>query len=53
MKSAVREAETETVQEAPACLSCGSPRMDWTEAGWKCQDCGAVELVSVEQRKVA
>jgi hypothetical protein len=29
----------------PFCLSCGSLRLDWTGAGWKCQDCGVVEEV--------
>jgi len=29
----------------PACLSCGSPRVDWVEAlaMYRCQDCGAKE----------
>jgi len=32
--------------EVPSfCLSCGSPRLDWTGWGWKCQDCGVLEEV--------
>jgi tRNA(Ile2) C34 agmatinyltransferase TiaS len=51
MINAISEIETGTVQEAPACLGCGSQRMDWTGSGWKCQECGAVERI--ESRKVA
>jgi tRNA(Ile2) C34 agmatinyltransferase TiaS len=41
------------VEESPACLACGSPRMDWTADGWRCQDCGAFEYVTVAERRVA
>ena len=51
MINAISEIETGTVEEAPFCLGCGSQRMDWTESGWKCQGCGAVEVV--ESRMVA
>jgi tRNA(Ile2) C34 agmatinyltransferase TiaS len=51
MTTMLPAAEPEPVEKAPACLGCGSQRMDWTGSGWKCQECGAVE--PVESRKVA
>jgi hypothetical protein len=39
----------------PACLSCGSPRVDWldTLALYHCQDCGAEEERTVQARRAA
>ena len=41
--------ESEPVEEAPACLGCGSQRMDWTENGWKCQECGETDGVEMPE----
>ncbi len=51
----------------PVCLACGSPRVDWIEwggatpapdggaeaqgCGWCCQDCGAIEDTTGEERR--
>jgi hypothetical protein len=39
----------------PACLSCGSPRVDWVEAPamYRCQDCGAKEEHAARTRRAA
>ena len=49
MISALPEIETGTVEEAPACLDCGSQRMDWTGSGWKCQECGQTENIEMSE----
>lgn len=39
----------------PACLSCGSSRVDWVEdlAIYRCQDCGAKEERAAKTRRAA
>jgi predicted RNA-binding Zn-ribbon protein involved in translation (DUF1610 family) len=39
----------------PACLSCGSERVDWVDAlaMYRCQDCGAQEERTSRTRKAA
>ena len=29
----------------PFCAGCGGQRFDWVEAGWRCQECGRMDLM--------
>ena len=42
-------------QTVPACLACGSPRVDWIDAQalYRCQDCGSEEERVAKIRRAA
>jgi hypothetical protein len=45
----VTEQEAKTVPVNLFCLSCGNLRLDWIETGWRCQECGVSEEISMAE----